>query len=152
MAKSLHGANTASGGGNFHLKPNGVFWIEGGRAGVTETARFLKSNLHPVYATQSGPMLLIAGRVNPHIHESGTSAKFRNGVCVVDGRVAHFAISNEPVTFHQFADLFRSQLNCRDALFLDGGSASALFAPSIARHDLFHPMGPMVGVVEKAAR
>jgi uncharacterized protein YigE (DUF2233 family) len=146
----LHDANTQPGAGNFHLKPNGVFWIDGARAGVTETGRFLKSRAHPAFATQSGPMLLLNGRVNPHIHASGVSLKYRNGVGVADGHIVRFAISNTPVTFHQFAALFREHLNCPDALFLDGGTASALYAPSLDRHDRFHPMGPMIGVVEKA--
>jgi uncharacterized protein YigE (DUF2233 family) len=60
-----------------------------------------------------------------------------------------FVISNAPVTFHQFAALFRDRLNCPDALFLDGGTASALYAPSFNRHDRFHPMGPMIGVVKQ---
>jgi uncharacterized protein YigE (DUF2233 family) len=150
--KSLHPANTRSGKGNFHMKPNGVFWVDGARAGVTETARFLKRGLRPAYATQSGPMLVIGGRINPHIHERGTSEKFRNGVGVADGHMVRFAISNQPVTFHQFARLFRDRLDCRDALFLDGGSASALFAPSVSRHDRFHPMSPIVGVVERKGR
>lgn len=147
--KTLHRANTAAGGGNFHMKPNGVFWVDGARAGVTETGRFLKSRAHPAFATQSGPMLLIGGRVNPHIHESGRSEKFRNGVGVADGHLVRFAISDQPVTFHDFARLFRDRLKCPDALFLDGGSASALYAPAASRHDRFHPMGPLVGVVGK---
>lgn len=145
--KMLHPANTAAGPGNFHLKPNGVFWIDGGKAGVTETGRFLKSHAHPAYATQSGPMLVVNGRIHPRIHESGSSEKYRNGVCVQDGHVARFAISNQPVTFHQFAALFKDHLHCADALFLDGGTASAIYAPSLSRHDRFHPMAPMIGVV-----
>lgn len=141
-------ANTRPGRGNFHVKPNGVFWIDGARVGITETARFLSSNTHPAYATQSGPMLVVGGRINPRIHESGTSKKIRNGVGVADARIVRFAISNQPVTFHQFAHLFRDRLHCRDALFLDG-STSALYAPSISRHDRLRPMGPIIGVVEK---
>jgi len=141
-------ADTRPGPGNFHMKPNGVFWIDGGDAGVTETARFLSSKLRPAYATQSGPMLVIHGRINPRIHDSGTSEKIRNGVGVADGRIVRFAISNQPVTFHQFAHLFRERLRCPDALFLDG-SISALYAPEISRHDRIRPMGPIVGVVEK---
>ncbi len=147
----LTGANLRGGAGNFHLKPNGVFWIDGARAGVSETKRFAKSRAHPAFATQSGPMLVIGGRIHPRIHEDGQSEKYRNGVGVAQGHVVRFAISNQPVTFHQFANLFRDRLHCPDALFLDGGSASALYAPSLARHDRFAPtMGPMVGVVEKA--
>lgn len=148
--RMLHAANTAAGEGNFHMKPNGVFWVDGGRAGVTETGRFLKSRTRPAFATQSGPMLLIGGRMNPHIHESGTSEKVRNGVCVQGGHVARFAISNQSVTFHQFAAFFRDRLHCADALFLDGGTASAIYAPSLARHDRFHPMGPLIGVVTQS--
>ncbi len=147
--RMLHAANTAAGEGNFHMKPNGVFWIDGARAGVTETGRFLKSRMAPAYATQSGPMLVVNGRINPHIHESGASEKYRNGVCVTQGHVAHFAISNQPVTFYRFASLFRDRLKCSDALFLDGGTASAIYAPSISRHDRFHPMGPLIGVTTK---
>jgi len=149
--RTIHSANTHAGKGNFHMKPNGVFWVDGARAGVTETTRFLKQGLHPAYATQSGPMLVIGSRINPHIHDSGTSAKIRNGVCVVDGHIVHFAISNAPVTFHDFAHLFRERLHCPDALFLDG-SISSLYAPSISRHDRFMPMGPIIGVVERKDR
>jgi uncharacterized protein YigE (DUF2233 family) len=142
-------ANTASGAGNFHMKPNGVFWVQGARAGVAETQRFLKERLRPAYATQSGPMLVSGGRINPRIHDNGTSEKIRNGVGVRDGHIVAFAISNRPVTFHAFAHLFRERLKCPDALFLDG-SISGLYAPSLGRHDRFRPMGPIVGVVEKA--
>lgn len=142
-------ANTRSGAGNFHMKPNGVFWVADGRAGVTETSRFLKDRLHPAYATQSGPLLVSANRINPRIHDSGTSAKIRNGVGVRDGHLVYFAISNQPVTFHEFAHLFRERLHCPDALFLDG-SISSLYAPTLSRHDRFRPMGPIVGVVEKS--
>jgi uncharacterized protein YigE (DUF2233 family) len=146
--KTLRPANTHSGVGNFHMKPNGVFWIDGARAGVSETTRFLKSGLRPAYATQSGPLLVGAGRINPRIHDSGASEKIRNGVGVADGHIVRFVISNQPVTFHEFAHLFRERLHCPDALFLDG-SISSLYAPSLSRHDRFRPMGPIVGVVEK---
>lgn len=151
--RTLKSANTRPGPGNFHMKPNGVFWIDGSRAGVTETAHFLKSRQRVDFATQSGPMLVIGGRIHPRIHEDGMSRKFRNGVCVQEGHIARFAISNRPVSFYEFARLFRDRLHCSDALFLDGGAASGLYAPSLSRHDRFLPaMGPIVGVVEKAER
>lgn len=142
-------ANTRSGAGNFHMKPNGVFWVDGSRAGVAETSRFLKERIRPAYATQSGPLLVAAGRINPRIHDTGASAKIRNGVGVRDGHLVYFVISNQPVTFHEFAHLFRERLKCPDALFLDG-SISSLYAPTLSRHDRFRPMGPIVGVVEKS--
>jgi uncharacterized protein YigE (DUF2233 family) len=145
----LRRANTRGGAGNFHLKPNGVFYIGPGQAGVMETALFLSQRPAADYATQSGPMLVLNGKIHPRIHAEGLSAKTRNGVGVDrEGQVV-FAISNEPVTFHEFASLFRDALYCDNALFLDG-SISAIYAPNLGRNDFTLPMGPMVGAVAKS--
>ena len=37
-------ANTKSGKGNFHMKPNGIFYISAGKAAVAETQAFLKAS------------------------------------------------------------------------------------------------------------
>ncbi len=147
--RQLSPANTRSGPGNFHMKPNGVFYFDSTTVGILETSRFLKSGLKPAYATQSGPMLVIDGNLHPKIEPSGTSAKIRNGVGVKDGHMVVFAISEEPVTFYEFATLFRDRLGCPNALFLDG-SVSSLYAPEIGRDDGLLPLGPIVGVVVKA--
>ena len=99
-----------------------------------ETSRYLADAPPARFATQSGPMLVIDGRIHPRILPTGASAKMRNGVCVRDGTTAVFAISNEPVTFHAFARLFRDALGCANALFLDG-SVSSLYAPELDRDD-----------------
>ncbi|MBV9567023.1 MAG: phosphodiester glycosidase family protein [Hyphomicrobiales bacterium] len=147
MMKSV---NTANGSGNFHLKPNGVFYASGESAGVLETGRFLATRPHAEIATQSGPMLIIDGHIHPAFSEDSTSRKLRNGVCVRQGHIVIFAISEKPVTFLEFARLFKDSLACRDALFLDG-SVSSLFAPSIDRSDGFAPLGPIIGAVERQA-
>jgi uncharacterized protein YigE (DUF2233 family) len=144
--QELKRANTAKGPGNFHLKPNGVFFIKGNTAGVMETSRHLKQRLRPDFATQSGPMLVINGQIHPKISEEGTSRKIRNGVGMRDKHTAVFAISNGPVTFGAFARLFRDELGCENALFLDG-SVSSLYAPSLNRSDGWLPMGPMIGAL-----
>lgn len=141
-------ANTRNGAGNFHLKPNGVFFVGGGKAGVFETSHFLGAHPPVDYATQSGPMLVIAGKIHPRIHADGVSEKSRNGVGVDRDGMVYFAISNQPVTFYAFASLFRDTLHCDNALFLDG-SISALYAPDLGRDDFTLPMGPMIGVVAK---
>src|SRR5439155_17992349 len=51
--------NTTSGYGNFHMKPNGVFYVSGDRAAVVETRAFLKHRPQADLATQSGPMLVL---------------------------------------------------------------------------------------------
>src|SRR5580700_7645351 len=54
--RQRHRADLRDGQANFHLKPNGVFYIGEGAAGVAETSRFLADGLKTRFATQSGPM------------------------------------------------------------------------------------------------
>ncbi|MEO1695161.1 MAG: phosphodiester glycosidase family protein [Pseudomonadota bacterium] len=145
--KKLKNANTRRGPGNFHLLPNGIFFLENGRAGVMETRAFLKRNKRPEYATQSGPMLVINGRIHPKFNPASTSRKSRNGVGVSkDGRSLIFALSEEPVTFHQFARLFQRGLKTENALFLDGGSVPQMQSKSMTSLS-FAPVGPVVAVM-----
>jgi uncharacterized protein YigE (DUF2233 family) len=147
--RELKKANTAQGPGNFHLKPNGVFFVSDRTAGVLETSRYLKAGVQASYATQSGPMLVINGRIHPKISENGPSRKIRNGVGVRDKSTVVFAISEEAVTFGAFARLFKDELACSNALFLDG-SISSLYAPSLGRSDGLLPMGPIVGALPRS--
>ncbi len=148
--RKLHEADTRAGATNFHLKPNGVFWVGDGAAGVTETTRFLAAPPAARFANQSGPMLVVDGKIHPKIRPNGTSAKIRNGVGACDGGAVMFAIADEPVTFDAFARLFRDGLDCPNALFLDG-SVSSLYAPELNRDDELGPIGPIAGVVRPEA-
>lgn len=140
--------NTNDGPGNFHLKPNGVFWLKSDLAGVTESQAFLDTAIDPVYATQSGPMLVVDGELHPGLNPEGTSHRRRNGVGVsADGQTVHFAISDTAVTFYEFATLFRDEIGVPNALFLDG-QVSRIFAPQIDRNEIGADLGPIVGVVE----
>jgi uncharacterized protein YigE (DUF2233 family) len=133
--------------GNFFMKPNGVFWVKDGKAGVMETEAYARAGLSPREATQSGPMLVIGGKIHPRFLPDATSLQIRNGVGILpDGRVA-FAISNVPVRFHDFATLFRERLQCKNALFLDG-SISSLYASEIRRPDRDAVMGTIIAVVK----
>lgn len=144
--RQLTRPNTAGGPGNFHMKPNGVFFIADGRAGVLETGAYLKRRPPASLATQSGPMLVINGRLHPRFSDEGRSRKIRNGVGVVDPSTVVFAISDEPVSFGAFARLFRDGLGARNALYLDG-SVSVLHAAELRRTDIsLKPLGPMIGV------
>jgi uncharacterized protein YigE (DUF2233 family) len=149
--RKLKPANTNDGSGNFHLKPNGVFYVDKGRAGVVETGKFLKRGLKPVFASQSGPMLVIEGRLHPRFLVDSTSRKRRNGVGVKDGgRLAVFVISENFVTFHAFGSLFRDHLKTPNALFFDG-TISSLHANALNRSDWGRAMGPIIGVVREKA-
>ena len=140
--------NTNDGPGNFHMRPNGVFWLGDAVAGISESSAYLALDAEARYATQSGPMLVLDDAIHPDFNPEGTSRKRRNGVGVsADGRTVHFAISDAAVTFHDFATLFRDELNAPNALFLDG-QVSRLYAPGIDRNEAGLDMGPIVGVVE----
>ncbi len=143
-------ANTSNGSGNFQLKPNGVFYLQGSEAGILETGTYLKHGLKADLATQSGPMLVINGQLHPRFSPEGQSRKIRNGVGVRDSHTVVFAISSDGVTFTEFAELFRQQLRCSNALFLDG-SISSMYAPSINRADAPLPAGPIIAAFERMA-
>ena len=147
--KVLHEAVTGGGPGNFHMRPNGVFYVDArGNLGVMETRRFVSSGIRPEFASQSGPMLVIGGKLHPNFTGRGQSRKSRNGVGVSpNGRLAWFVIADEPVTFTDFANVFRD-LGARDALFFDG-SVSSLYAPSVKRSDWLMPVGPIVAAFQK---
>jgi len=139
-----------AGPGNFGLLPNGILCIRPGRADVIETLRYVAQEPDCMYATQSGPMLVIDGALHPHFVPDSTSRYVRNGVGTsADGKTAIFAISNNPVTFYEFGRLFRDRLELPNALFLDGNT-SRLYAPALDRSDFGFPLGPIVGTVEAA--
>ncbi|NNE87854.1 MAG: hypothetical protein HKN27_07235 [Silicimonas sp.] len=136
---------TRAGPGNFGLLPNGVFCLTSDAALVIESRAFDANRPDCTFATQSGPMLVIDGKLHPRFLPDSTSTNIRNGVGVrADGAMVT-AISDTRVTFDHFARLFRDVLNTPNALFLDG-SVSRLYAPALNRHDLGFPMGPILGV------
>ena len=128
--KTLVPLNLAHGNpaaGNFSLLPNGVFAIYAdGGAAVRTSATFKADGKSALWATQSGPMLVIDGQLNKQFLDDSGSVKWRSGVCAKTPTEVIFAVSEAPVNFHTFARLFRDHLGCRDALYLDG-SISRLF-------------------------
>lgn len=142
--RELKKLSTADGPGNFSMKPNGVFYVDKSGAAVLETGVFARRKVKPRFATQSGPMLVINGRLHPRFLKDSPSRNRRNGVGVDGSRVV-FALADTPVTFHQFARVFRDVLKTPNALYLDG-SISRLYAADILRDDFGMPMGPIVAV------
>lgn len=107
--------------GNFSLRPNGVFAVyPDGHAAVHTSEAFKAEGKAPRLATQSGPMLLVDGKINAQFVDDSASVKWRSGVCAPTPDSVVFAVSETPVNFHTFARLFRDALGCRDALYLDG--------------------------------
>jgi uncharacterized protein YigE (DUF2233 family) len=139
----------SDGPGNFHLKPNGVFWQgRDGQLHIEVSEDYALALREPRWATQSGPMVLVSGELHPRIAEDGASRLIRNGVGLHDSHTAYFVISAGFVSFGRFARFFRDGLHCRDALFLDG-TVSSVWAPSVGRYDDNHELGPMVVVMDR---
>jgi uncharacterized protein YigE (DUF2233 family) len=130
--RALVRANTSAGPGNFHMRPNGVFYVTGEVAGIVESRAFIRQTPQLDFATQSGPMLVIDGEINARFVRYGGSKKYRAAVGNRDLNLVVFAVSESEVSFDEFARLFRDKLRCKNALFLDGELDQLLFAGMIA--------------------
>lgn len=141
--REVHKLNLRDGAGNFHLKPNGVFMVLcGGAPAIFPSDTIPQFRCPPRLSTQSGPMLVIQGRLHPKITPDGSSHFVRNGVGVRDG-AALFVISEDPVSFGKFARFFRDALKTPNALYFDG-SVSSLWDPANGRQDAGAPLGPII--------
>ncbi|WP_298780404.1 phosphodiester glycosidase family protein [uncultured Polaribacter sp.] len=110
--------NTVKGYGNFYLQPNGVFYITNDNKGfVCKTTDFKNTNIK--YATQSGPLLLIEGKIHSKFRDASKNLNIRNGVGVLPNGRLLFAMSKEKINFYDFAKYFKS-FGCKNALYLDG--------------------------------
>lgn len=152
--KQIKSLNLKNGVGNFHLMPNGVFWWNADGYHIDESQAFnqklTQGTITPKYATQSGPMLVINGQIHPDFDKNSDSQKIRNGVGVCQDGTVKFASSDTWVTFYEFADFFKTTLKCDNALFLDGGRATAVYSKELNRQDNKY-MGVMVVAEENTA-
>lgn len=143
--KQLRAINRREGGGNFHLMPNGVFLVRRDGSAAVVTSEAYAPSKDVLFATQSGPMLVIDGKLHPAFDEDGTSKHFRNGVGIGPDDTPVFVISADPVSFGKFARFYRDSVKARNALFFDG-AVSSLWDPPAHRMDSHAPLGPMVVV------
>ncbi|HTU12017.1 MAG TPA: phosphodiester glycosidase family protein [Allosphingosinicella sp.] len=142
---------STGGGGNFHMRPNGAFTVAAdGRLAIVTSDRY-DSASRPRWATQSGPLLVIDGRLHPMIQDNGPSLHVRNGVGVESPDAAWFVISDNAVSFGRLARFFRDVLGCRNALYFDG-SVSSLWDRPAGRRDAYSQLGPLVAVFEREGR
>lgn len=137
--------NREDGDGNFFMKPNGVFFGSGGAWKVLGSNTFFELvGDRPQFGTQSGPLLLVDGKLHPEIQDDGPSKAIRNAVGVDGSGKAHFVISDAPISFGQLARYFRDTLKVSNALYLDG-QVSSLWDPVKNRMDKGR-VGPIIVV------
>jgi uncharacterized protein YigE (DUF2233 family) len=137
--------NRENGEGNFYMKPNGVFFGSGAGWRVLGSNTFFNTvGDRPEFGTQSGPLLLVDGKLHPEVQDDGPSKAIRNAVGVDASGKAHFVISDAPISFGQLARYYRDVLKVSNALYLDG-QVSSLWDPAKDRMDKGR-VGPIIVV------
>ncbi len=116
--------------GNFYLQPNGVFLLADDEAVILTTDEMAAewgTRLPFIrYATQSGPILLRNGQINPLFKQGSDNRVVRNAACTLAAGTFALVKSRFPINFYDFARQLHDTLKCRDALYLDG-SISQLY-------------------------
>lgn len=144
--KTLKFIDTLQGSGNFYLQPNGIFYItQNNQPGIIETKQY-KQNTAIKYATQSGPMLLINGKINPIFQKDSKNLNIRNGVGILENGEIIFAMSKKEVNFYSLALLFKEK-GCKNALYLDG-FVSITYLPEKNWIQTDGNFGVMIGITE----
>ena len=138
--------DTLAGKGNFYLKPNGIFYLTRNKDAEIIEKKSFRNNPDIHYATQSGPLLLINGKVNPIFKKDSKNINIRNGVGILKNGNVIFIMSKIEVNFYNFASIFR-QLGCNKALYLDG-FVSRTYCPEEKWVQKDGSFGVMIGVTE----
>lgn len=126
--KVLSPLDTTKSEGNFYLKPNGVFYLTTNKTAEICTTEKFQNTGKIEYATQSGPMLVIDGKIHPDFKEGSVNLNIRNGVGILPNGKIVFVLSKKEINFYDFANYFKS-LGCKNALYLDG-FVSRAYIPS----------------------
>jgi uncharacterized protein YigE (DUF2233 family) len=131
--------------GNFYMQPNGIFYITEDKKGVVcKSTDFENKNIQ--YATQSGPMFVIDGKLHPKFNEGSKNLNIRNGVGILPNGNVLFAMSKKKINFYDFAQYFK-KIGCKNALYLDG-FVSRTYLPSKGYKTNGGKFGVIIGVVK----
>lgn len=103
----------------------GVFFIKNNKAYISSLRQFQYDN-DIDFAIQSGPRLLVNRKI-PSL-KPGIAERSALGI-TADGKIILLVTTNAAMTTNKLAHLLRSPpLSCMDAINLDGGSSSQLYA------------------------
>lgn len=129
---------------NFYIQPNGIFAVDKNNRPLIKTTENFYRNIKNEdirLATQSGPMLLVEGKINKELNPNSSSRYIRNGVGITKTGDLHFVITKKRVTFYEFAKVFEI-LKCTEALYLDGAISDMYF--SKMRKPINTAVGPVI--------
>ncbi|HUH73079.1 MAG TPA: phosphodiester glycosidase family protein [Chitinophagales bacterium] len=139
---------------NFYMFPNGVFALDTNlQAIIMETDSFSKNvpESQIKHATQSGPMLLIDGKIHPKFINGSKNLNIRSGVGISSENHSNilFIISNSEVNFYDFASVYKNLFNCDNALYLDG-AISQMYLKEFDKDKIpAGHFGPLISVIRK---
>lgn len=103
----------------------GVFYVKNNKAYVSNAKHFYQDDQID-FAVQSGPRLLIKGKI-PSLKQ-GIADRSALGI-TADGKVIILVSTNAAMTTNELAHLLKAPpLRCIDAINLDGGSSSQIYA------------------------
>jgi uncharacterized protein YigE (DUF2233 family) len=138
--KTIKEIDTFNYSGNFYMMPNGVFGVKNNKAFISSRGEQIPN---ADFATQSGPMLVIDGKLHEMFRDGSSNKYVRSGVGLINDHKLVFAISKEKCNFYDFASLFKEEFDCASALYLDG-AISKMYLPAIGRHQTTGNFGVII--------
>jgi len=133
--------------GNFYMQPNGIFYLTKHKTANVCTSLNFPKNKDIKFATQSGPMLIIDGKLHTKFNKGSQNVHIRNGVGILPNGNVLFAMSKQKINFYDFATYFQ-QKGCKNALYLDG-FVSRTYLPSKNWTQTDGNFGVIIGVTKK---
>jgi uncharacterized protein YigE (DUF2233 family) len=154
----LRDVNTTAGAGRGNFSwDSAVFQISDDGTASIMSARTWQDSPRTIAATQSGPQLASAGKINQSF-QAQSKWSFRRTAVGVDQsnrQLVHLVVSRDVVTLFELATFMVNELHCSEALHLDG-DLSAFYIPSAPDKFLFSDPGERIvtalSVVEKRAK
>lgn len=140
--------------GNFYSMRNAIFYLDkNAKYNVIETSAFnekFKNKYEGItFATQSGPVLNIEGKINKEFNIKSTNKLIRNGIGVLNNskyNIAILIISETPTTFYELASLYE-YLGCNNAMYLDGTVSTMFCKNNKNKKDKPKPGGMKLGPI-----
>jgi len=142
--------------GNFSWD-SAIFQISDDGTAEIVPAGAWQDSRHIVAATQSGPQLASAGKINQSFQAQSKWAYRRTAVGVdqANRRFVHLVVSREPVTLFELATFMVNGLHCSEGLHLDG-DLSAFYIPSTLEKFIFSDPGERIvtalSIIERETR
>lgn len=139
--------DTSNASGNFYLKPNGIFYLTSSKEAFVVTTEDFKASKDIEFATQSGPMLVIDGKIHNAFNKNSTNLNIRSGVGILPNNQVLFVLSKKEVNLYEFAEFFKNK-GCKNALYLDG-FVSRAYCPQEKWTQTDGNFGVMIAITKK---